>query len=115
MNQQNQKKSGAMTYIMLFIALVGAGFAYFYFIGLQTPSGAGLEIVDNSDQVAGIKVFNLLNEISAININDNLFKDGSYQELNDLSVSIPVLPIGRPNPFAPVPGMVTTMTQTSGR
>lgn len=116
MNQQNQKKSNTTTYIILFVLLALSGFAYFYFIGLQPSPDAGIEQIDNTNQVAGIKVFNLLNEISAININDELFKDNSYQELRDLTVSIPILPIGRPNPFAPVPGMVLNPSQsTSGR
>ena len=110
MNQQPQnQKSGAMTYVFLIIILVAGGMTYFYFMGNQGPSSVGLEVVDSSQQVAGVRVLNLLNEISGIEINNRIFGDGSYELLRDNTVQIPSLPIGRQNPFAPVPGMVTTL------
>ena len=117
MNQQPQnQKSGAMTYIFLIIILVAGGIAYFYFMGNQGSGSIGLEVVDTSKQAAGIRVLNLLNEISGIEINDKIFGDNAYQLLRDNTVSIPALPIGRANPFAPVPGMVTTLPSAgSGR
>jgi hypothetical protein len=101
----NTQKPSKMPYIIIGIVVAVAVLVYFYWAGSSTPSSETLEETSNG-QVVGAKVFVLLNEINYLKIDSTFFTDPSYKTLRDYSVPIPTLPIGRPNPFAPLPGVL---------
>jgi glucose-6-phosphate isomerase len=58
--------------------------------------------------VVSARILNLLNQIKSLKIDTTLFTDPAYQTLVDYSVQIPPVDVGRPNPFAPIPGVPVT-------
>ena len=101
-------KTSKLTYLVLVLGVLVAALVYFYISGNKTPESLTLQALDNANQVAGVKVLNLLNEINSLKIDGAVFNDSSYRTLRDYTVEIPELPVGRSNPFSPVPGMVTS-------
>ena len=97
--------------------VIGGG-AFFYFYGQDTPtntSGIGITQPDPStaDQT---QILSLLNQIRSLRIDSQLFLDPAYTQLYDYSVVIPERNVGRPNPFAPLPGETTkSKTATPAR
>ncbi len=95
------------------IAIIGAALlAYFFFIGGKAPaSDAILQTVATPEaNAASARILNLLNQIKSLKIETTIFTNPAYQTLQDYSVPIPAVPVGRPNPFAPIPGVPTTDT-----
>jgi hypothetical protein len=87
--------------VIVIIALVGLG--YFYYYGSTATPSSSISSTDVNAAV-GDQVLNLLNQIKSLNIDTSLFNDAGYLTLRDYSVPIPTLNVGRPNPFAPIPG-----------
>lgn len=114
MNNQPQQKSSKMSYVILFVIVAGALLYYFYSTGVSTPESLSLQEQNLANQAAGVRVLNLLNEINVLNIDNVFFADQSYQTLRDYTNEIPALPVGRSNPFAPIPGLVASPS-SSGR
>jgi len=106
MHNNTPNKSSLKTYIIVGVILVAAVIAYFYWQGTGSSSGtAALGQVNADEQSAGVKVFSLLSEINSLRIDSSLFDDPGYRTLRDFTVAVPALPVGRSNPFAPVPGV----------
>ena len=103
----NTQKSSKMPYVILAIVVFIAVIFYFYWTGNNTSESLTLQEISSANQATGVRVLNLLNEISSLNIDSSFFNSPVYQTLRDYSVEIPPLPVGRPNPFATVPGLVT--------
>lgn len=103
----NTQKPSKMPYVILAIIVFIAVIFYFYWTGNNTSENLTLQEISIANQETGVRVLNLLNEISSLNIDGNFFSSPVYQTLRDYSVQIPPLPVGRPNPFATVPGLVT--------
>jgi hypothetical protein len=106
-NQPNAKNTWIWATVVIVIAAIG----YFYFYGSSSSTTASSGLVqtssgDSSD--VGSQVLTLLNQINSLNIDTSLFTDPGYQTLRDYSVAIPSVNVGRPNPFAPLPGFSTT-------
>lgn len=106
--------------IVSIIAIAGA--VYFFFMGRSTPGEVGSleEQTDPEIQASAARVLVLLNQINSIKIDPAFFTSPEYQTLRDYSIAIPTLPVGRPNPFAPLPGSVvpapaSTRTNTPRR
>jgi hypothetical protein len=110
----NTKKSSKLSYLLITLVVAIALLVYFYWSGSQATESITLEEIDGSNQAVGMKVLNLLNEINALRIDNEFFKDPAYQTLRDYTVEIPTLPVGRSNPFSPVPGM-PLMSASTGR
>ncbi len=100
--QKSSKKTIAIIVIIILVALL----AYFYYEGNAPVSNSSLETTAASAdaQAVGGRVLSLLNQIRSLKIDTSVFKDPSYQTLRDYSVQIPQEDVGRPNPFAPLPG-----------
>lgn len=103
----NTQKPSKMPYVVLAIIVLIAVVFYFYWTGNNTSENLTLQEISIANQATGVRVLNLLNEISSLNIDSSFFNSPVYQTLRDYSVEIPPLPVGRPNPFASVPGLVT--------
>ena len=92
------------TWIWVTIVIIIAAIGYFYFTGSTAPANTGL-VSSNPDSAAvGSQVLSLLNQIQSLKIDTSLFSDPGYMTLRDYSVAIPPVNVGRPNPFAPLPG-----------
>ncbi len=90
--------------IIIVVVVVLAAMAYFYTQGGSAPASGGL-VSEGLDGDVGLAEVNLLNQIQSIQINTSLFGDAEYLSLRDYTVDIPSQPIGRQNPFAPIPGV----------
>lgn len=93
---------------MVIIAMVGL--AYFYFASNSTPSNSSSIVgTDSATAQAGTRVLNLLNQVQSLKLDTTFFKDPGYNTLVDYSVEIPPVNVGRPNPFAPLPGYTASV------
>ncbi len=98
--------------VLVAVALIG----YFYWRGSQSsPDVSALSEVSNEQQLIGAKVLSLLGEINSLKIDASLFSSPVYKTLRDYSVDIPILPVGRDNPFAPVPGVPNPSGEAENR
>ncbi len=92
------------------VVIIGALIVTFYlFSKNSTPSSTdSLVQVQNTPDAsaASARILNLLNQIKSLKIDTTLFSDPAYKTLVDYSVSIPEVNVGRPNPFAPIPGFI---------
>ena len=106
-NKPASSKKSTITIIAIIIVAV---IAYFYYTGTQTSPDAGssLSTVSANDQAVGAQVLALLNQIQSLKIDTSLFKDPTYLTLRDYTVAIPSVPVGRDDPFAPLPGMASS-------
>jgi hypothetical protein len=85
------------------ILIIGA---FFYWNGNRLPAGPGSLQVAGADANIGANVLKLLNQIKSLKIDTTLFENKAYQTLQDNTVQIPPVSVGRQNPFAPIPGTV---------
>ena len=98
---------------MVIIGVVVLAIVYFYFSGSAPVTDSISTLQTQSANAVGTRILSLLNQIKSLHIDTSIFKDPAYQTLVDYSVEIPPLPVGRPNPFAPIPGVSTTQTGTT--
>lgn len=106
-------KPGSLKNTIIMVSIVVVAFLlFFYFSGKDTPEGT-LTLDQSSPQSSAdaARILNLLNQIQSLRIDTSLFKATAYQTLVDYSVTIPEVPVGRPNPFAPLPGVSAASTQ----
>lgn len=100
----NTPKPSKMPYFILGAVVLLSLLAYFYIEGSVPQDSATLDQVNATEQV-GNEVYRLLAEIKAIKIDTAFFQSPLYLTLRDYTVNVPALPVGRSNPFAPVPGV----------
>jgi hypothetical protein len=104
--QKSSKKTVIITVVVLALLVIG----YFYYNGTPSSSGSLLQTAPDASQAIGSQVLGLLNQIQSLKIDTTLFMDPAYLTLHDFTIAIPVLNVGRPNPFAPLPGESTNKT-----
>jgi len=104
----NAQKSSKKPYVIIAIVVIIGVIAYFYYQGTIAPTSTTLSESDIADQAVGAQVLDLLHEINSLKIDTALFKDPAFLTLRDYTVIIPALPVGRVNPFAPLPGDFVT-------
>jgi len=107
MNKTSSNKSWVWILIIIVVVLI----AYFYFYGNSTPSSL-VSSTNSADASVGAQVLRLLNQTNNLKIDTSVFNDPGYKTLRDYSVSIPAVNVGRPNPFAPLPGIANTPIQS---
>ena len=102
-----KKSSGKTTAIVVIVIIVGA-VVYFYYQG-SSPSSSGSLLQSSGTAAAsvGSSELTLLGRIQSLKIDPSLFSDQAYRSLQDYSVVIPTENVGRPDPFAPIPGVAT--------
>jgi len=88
--------------------------AYFYVSGDAPVTGTLTP--GSSFGTVGASELGLLNQVRSLKIDSAFFTDSTFVSLKDYSVAITPEPVGRPNPFAPLPGetVKSTGTQTPG-
>ena len=97
--------------IIIVAVVIIAAIAYFYVTGGTTTGGTSLlqQQANQEGLAAGAQVLGLLEQIQSLRIDTGLFADPAYLTLQDYSVPIPTVGVGRPNPFAPIPGVSNTI------
>jgi hypothetical protein len=106
--------------IIAIVILLAIG-AYFYFTGAPSDKAissldAGAADAAAADQLVGLQVVTLLNQLNSIHIDMALFNSPVYKSLVDHTVTVSEQNVGRPNPFAPAynpapPAKIQTKTR----
>jgi len=99
------------TIIIIGVVVLVLIFGYLYMTGTSTPKTSG-NLIPGSDSFGGVgsAELSLLNQMKFFRIDATLFKDPAYLSLLDYSVTISPQGVGRPNPFAPIPGVSNPYT-----
>jgi hypothetical protein len=98
--KNNMKIKTAVTvFIAVFVLMVGI--AIFKGKSSSAQDTADLTVAETSDSV-GREVLALLDDLRKIKLDDSIFKNPMFQELEDYSVTIPAELKGRKNPFNPI-------------
>lgn len=115
-------KSKSYTFIVgiLILGVIGAG--GYFFVAKKEKASVDVGLVSNnatlpqggqntnSQSVTGNQVVTILRNLSAIKLDDSVFRNPAFALLTDISISLPpVTNQGRRNPFAPV-GTDTSIT-----
>jgi hypothetical protein len=105
MQQQSPSKGTFIALILIVVVSLGI---YFYYKGTPTDTGSSLTttstVASVGAQAAASRVLILLNTISSLKIDGEIFKSPVYNSLVDYTITIPEQNVGRPNPFAPTGG-----------
>lgn len=95
------------TIIIVVVLLVG-GFGYYLMSGSSSPSNSLLSAREAGG--VGAQELALLNQIKLVSIDSTFFESAAFKSLKDFSVEIRKENVGRPNPFASVPGVPSPFT-----
>lgn len=114
MKNNTRIKTAAVVFMAVFVLMIGT----IVFKGKRSSAQdtADLTITETSDSV-GKEVLALLDDLRKIKLDDSIFKDPMFQELEDYSVTIPAELKGRKNPFNPIGvdgAMIMPVTGGSG-
>lgn len=100
------------TTLITLAAVIIIAIGYFYVTGEESTQDAAVVTATNTaDAAIGSRVLAILNQIQQIKIDNTFFESAAYRSLVDYSVEIPAQNVGRPNPFAPLPGQVAAPSQ----
>ncbi len=110
MNPAQPNKKNTLYMIFGVILLLTLGFFFFQSSSGSSSSG-GIQATELTS--LGSSELALLSKVRSIRIDTEFFKKQSFKSLVDYSVMIPEERVGRPNPFAPIPGVANPNTQTN--
>ncbi len=82
------------------VVMLGCFFAYQYW-GEAATSSSQLISTGNVSEV-GDETLQLLSELKTLVLDEDIFTDKVFQNLEDFSMELQPQPVGRNNPFAPV-------------
>lgn len=103
--------------LMIAGGVVVAGVVWYSFLRDRTPEALveTADLTQSTEADAGI--VNTLLELRAVSLSGNIFSDPAFLRLKDFGSTIVPEPVGRTNPFAPLPGQgaaaATTVTSAS--
>lgn len=103
-------KSNPKIGIIVGVVVIILTLVYFYTQGGSSSSNSLL--VSSSAGTIGSAELSLLNQLSSLKLDTKIFRDPVYLSLQDYSVQVPTQNVGRPNPFAPIPGVVNSAVPT---
>lgn len=104
-------KSSITIFVVIIVILAGG---YFYMNSTPPESDSALQQVDNSvESNIGTQIPAILSEVQRLRIDTAIFNNASYVSLIDHSVEIVPQGVGRANPFAPLPGFSSTVSNTT--
>ncbi len=102
-NQPGSKKTSIG--IIIIVVMIAATY-YFFTKGNSAPEGAVVQQSTPQADAAAARILSLLNQVSSLEIDTKIFEDPVYKTFRDRSIDIPPVEVGRPNPFAPISGVV---------
>src|SRR6478609_6932883 len=108
---KSESKNGTYVAVLIIVA-ISAGM-YFYYKGSPNDAAtSSLETLNTPEaadaQQVGNRVLALLDQINSLKIDGSIFNDPAYKTLVDYSITVPEQPVGRANPFGPIPGSPAT-------
>jgi len=92
------------TLILILVTLGVIGFFGFYFFSSNEDEILSVDAVASEISVESRKILDTLNELKALEIKGDVFKEPAFQSLVDISIVVNQEPKQRPNPFAPITG-----------
>ncbi len=97
-------KLSSNTTLIILVTLLAAAGAYWYFF---TGSGnaPALTATGAAENPAQTQFQTLVSELQPITFATGIFSDPRFTALVDLTTPVAPEPAGRPDPFAPVPGV----------
>ena len=110
----NNQTSSLKTWIWIGAIIAVAGIGYFYWEGghISPSSLAGV----SPAAALSARTSAQSSTLDSIKVNADFFNDATFNSLIDNTVKVPEQSVGRPNPFAPIPGEATsTPPATTGR
>ncbi len=81
-------------------------FGYWYFNG---GSSAPAPILSASDVSGSDSLLATLNQLKSLSLDASIFTRPTFESLTDSTVTISPVAAGRQNPFAPLPGLVSSV------
>ncbi len=97
-------KFNSSTILTILATLILAAGAYWYFFtgtGNQQP----LTATGSNTNEAQARFQTLIGELQSISFDTTIFSDPRFNALVDLTTPVSPEPTGRPDPFAPIPGI----------
>jgi len=106
MQTQNTSGSSTKSIIAIVVVVVISAAVYFFMNGNKAPEGeAGLQAKATPEaNASAARILVLLKQVQQIKMDTKIFSSPVFQSLDDYSIPIPSVDVGRPNPFAPIPG-----------
>lgn len=103
--------------ILPFIVIIGAFVLYTIFIKKEESTSLLKTEMPTSGDVLGTEIIKAINQISALELDREVFEDPIFRTLVDRSEVLRPEPVGRNNPFAPIgaTGAATTTQATTTR
>jgi len=100
------------------LLLAGLAVAIAVVYGIYMYAGSGgtgsqLTTTPTSSATAGADLLVALANLQAVKLDSSIFSDPLFESLSDFGVTIPAQPIGRPNPFLPLPGSSASSVSTT--
>ena len=90
------------------VLLVGGFVGYDLFLANKASA------VDNLPGQAPSQAATIVDKIKTITLDGSIFTNPEFTSLQDLTVPVPPEPLGKDNPFAPIPGNGPTPASTKG-
>ena len=100
--------------ITLVLVIVVGMIAYWYLTKTDTTAGYLVTDVKTTDTVDAKYIYNILQQMEQVTLDDSIFENPAFKKLKDNYVSFPAQVAGRNNPFAPV-GMDSAFQSTSSQ
>jgi hypothetical protein len=103
--------------IVTIILVIIIGMVAFWYLGNNNNNNTGSSLslsTQTSDSADAKYIYNILQQMAQVTLEDSIFKDPIFQNLKDNTASFPSQAAGRNNPFAPtgtdlsVPAATTT-------
>lgn len=88
--------------MLVVLALIIAGFAWYSFSGTPTASILTTQGADNPNNAADKDLVTTLLALRTVSLSGTILSDPSFRGLNDFSTQIISEEMGRPDPFAPL-------------
>ena len=101
MKNKISSKKNLIIFIVVILVLIVFGYWYF---NQSTPVAES--ILSNSTATSSDSLLLTLNQLRALSLDNSVFTAPSFEALSDNTVTLPTVLSGRPNPFAPIPGLI---------
>ena len=96
---KNKRRNLVLGITMLLVCF----FAYQYWVVAETENDSQLISTKNdSTVVVGDEMLQLLSELKTLTLDESIFTDKVFQNLEDFSMKLQPQPAGRNNPFSPI-------------
>ena len=89
--------------IITIILIIFVGMVAFWYLGKTDTSSSLLTAdVKTTDSIDAKYIYNILQKMAQVNLDDSIFANLTFQNLKDNTVSFSPQASGRNNPFAPI-------------